>query len=106
MVAKYWFEKLHTAARRHLQLRQPRAYHDPNQPGYNQGRTPSFQAPRASAPSYLTHLAGQFTVVHLAVERNVLGRDNTLRLPLRRRTRCRRTGQCAAPCRCARSCRK
>ncbi|RZK92079.1 MAG: TonB-dependent receptor [Hymenobacter sp.] len=52
----------------------PRTYYDPNQPGYNQGRTPSFQQLDLSA-SYLTHLAGEFTIVYLGVT-NALGCDN------------------------------
>ncbi len=74
LVGKYWFEKLHLQLSGTYSYGSPRAYYDPNQPGYNQGRTPGFQQLDLSL-SYLTHLAGQFTVVHLAAT-NVLGRDN------------------------------
>jgi vitamin B12 transporter len=74
VVGKYWFAKLHTQLSGTLAYGSPRAYHDPNQPGYNQGRTPSYQSLDLSL-SYLTHLAGQFTIVHLSAT-NVLGRDN------------------------------
>jgi vitamin B12 transporter len=74
VVGKYWLAKLHTQLSGTLAYGSPRAYFDPNQPGYNQGRTPSYQSLDLSV-SYLTHLAGQFTIVHLAMT-NVLGRDN------------------------------
>ena len=74
LVGKYWFEKQHVLLSGTASYGSPRAYHNPNQPGYNQGRTPSYQSLDLSL-SYLTHLAGQFTIVHLAVT-NVLGRDN------------------------------
>ena len=74
LVGKYWLEKQHLLLSGTYSYGSPRAYHDPNQPGYNQGRTPSFRQLDLSL-SYLTHLAGQFTIVHLAVT-NVLGRDN------------------------------
>ena len=75
LVGKYWFAKLHLQASGTYAYGSPRAYYDPNQPGYNQGRSISYQSLDLSL-SYLTHLAGQFTIVHLAVT-NVLGRDNT-----------------------------
>ena len=74
LVGKYWFEKAHLQLSGTYSYGSPRAYHDPNQPGYNQGRTLSFRQLDLSL-SYLTHLAGQFIIVHLAVT-NVLGRDN------------------------------
>ena len=74
LVGKYWFEKLHLQVSGTYAYGSPRAYYDPNQPGYNQGRSPSYQSLDLSL-SYLTHLAGQFTIVHLAVT-NVLNRDN------------------------------
>ena len=74
LVGKYWFEKPHLQLSGTYSYGSPRAYYDPNQPGYNQGCTPGFQQFDLSL-SYLTHLAGQFTIVHLAVT-NVLGRDN------------------------------
>jgi hypothetical protein len=75
LVGKYWFAKLHLQASGTYAYGSPRAYYDPNQPGYNQGRTPSYQSLDLSL-SYLTHLAGHYTIVHLAAS-NVLGRDNT-----------------------------
>jgi vitamin B12 transporter len=75
LVGKYWFAKLHLQASGTYAYGSPRTYHDPNQPGYNQGRTPSYQSLDLSL-SYLTHLAGHYTIVHLAAS-NVLGRDNT-----------------------------
>ena len=77
LVGKYWVEKQHLLLSGTYSYGSPRAYQDPNQPGYNQGRTPSFRQLDLSL-SYLPHLAGQFTVVHLAVT-NVLGRDNRYR---------------------------
>jgi hypothetical protein len=74
VVGKYWFAKLHTQLSGTYSYGSARAYFDPNQPGYNQGRTPSFQSLDLSL-SYLTHLAGQYTIVHLGVT-NALGRDN------------------------------
>ncbi len=74
VVGKYWLEKQHLQLSTTLSYGSPRAYYDPNQPGYNQGRTPSFQQLDLSL-SYLTHLAGQFAIVHLAMT-NVLGRNN------------------------------
>jgi vitamin B12 transporter len=74
VVGKYWFEKQHLQVGTTLSYGSPRAYYNPNLPGYNQGRTPSFQQLDLSL-SYLTHLAGQFTIVHLAMT-NVLGRNN------------------------------
>jgi vitamin B12 transporter len=75
LVGKYWFDKLHLQLSGTYSYGTPRAYFDPNQPGYNQGRTPSFQQLDLSL-SHLTHLFGQYTIVHLAMT-NVLGRDNT-----------------------------
>jgi len=74
VVGKYWLAKLHTQIGATYSYGSARAYFDPNQPGYNQGRTPSFQQLDLSI-SYLTHLAGQYTIVHLGVT-NALGRDN------------------------------
>jgi len=74
VVGKYWLARLHTQVGATYAYGSPRAYYNPNLPGYNQGRTPSFQQLDLSV-SYLTHLAGQFTIVHLGVT-NALGRDN------------------------------
>lgn len=74
LVGKYWLNKLHLQVSGTYSYGSPRAYYDPNQPGYNQGRTPSSQQLDLGL-SYLTHLAGQYTIVHLSVS-NVLSRDN------------------------------
>jgi hypothetical protein len=75
LVGKYWFSKLHLQASGTYAYGSPRAYYNPNQPGYNQGRTASYHSLDLGL-SYLTHLAGHYTIVHLAAT-NVLGRDNT-----------------------------
>jgi vitamin B12 transporter len=75
VVGKYWFDKLHLQLSGTYSYGSPRAYYDPNQLGYNQGHTPSFRQLDLSL-SYLTHVFGQYTIVHLAMT-NVLGRDNT-----------------------------
>jgi hypothetical protein len=74
LVGKYWFEKLHLQVSGTYSYGSARTYHNPNLPGFNQGRTPSYQSLDLSL-SYLTHLAGQYTIVHLGVT-NLLGRDN------------------------------
>lgn len=74
LVAKYWVPKMHTQFGLTYAYGSPRAYQDPNRPGYNQGRAPSYQDLSLSA-SYLTHCFGQFTIVHVAAS-NVLGRPN------------------------------
>ncbi|QKG52834.1 TonB-dependent receptor [Hymenobacter sp. BRD67] len=74
LVGKYWLATLHTQVGATYSYGSPRAYYNPNLPGYNQGRTPSFQTLDLSL-SYLTHLAGQYTIVYLGVS-NVLNRDN------------------------------
>ncbi|MGI4885545.1 MAG: TonB-dependent receptor plug domain-containing protein [Janthinobacterium lividum] len=75
VVAKYWVPRLHTQFGATAAYNSPRAYHDPNRPGYNQGRTPSYQDLSLSA-SYLTHVFGQYTIVNVAAS-NVLSRANT-----------------------------
>ena len=74
LVGKYWLAKLHTQVGATYAYGSPRAYYDPNQPGYNQGRTPSYQDLSLSL-SYLTHVARQFTIVYVSVS-NALGRSN------------------------------
>ena len=75
VVGKYWFAKLHLQASGTYAYGSPRAYYNPNLAGYNQARTASYQSLDLGL-SYLTHLAGHYTIVHLAMS-NVLGRDNT-----------------------------
>ena len=74
IVAKYWLPTQHLQFSGTYSYGSPRAYYDPNLPGYNQGRTPAFQQLDLGV-SYLTHVAGQFTILHLAAT-NALGRDN------------------------------
>ncbi len=71
VVAKYWVAKIHTQLGGTYAYTGPRSYQNPNEPGYNQGRTPAYQDLSLNL-SYLTHLAGQFTILHVAVS-NVLG---------------------------------
>jgi hypothetical protein len=74
VVGKYWLPQQHLLVGATYSYGSPRAYFDPNQPGYNQARTPSFQQLDLSL-SYITHLAKQYTIVYLGVT-NALGRDN------------------------------
>ncbi|WP_400190177.1 carboxypeptidase-like regulatory domain-containing protein [Hymenobacter sp. B81] len=74
VVGKYWMHKLHTQVGATLSYGSPRAYYDPNRPGYNQGRTPSYQDLSLNL-SYLTTIRKNLTIVHLSCS-NVLGRDN------------------------------
>jgi vitamin B12 transporter len=74
VVGKYWIPKLHTLVGSTFSYGSPRAYNDPNQPGYNQGRTPSYQDLSLNF-SYLTTLWKNLTIVHVACS-NVLGRSN------------------------------
>ena len=71
VVAKYWVAKIHTQFGGTYAYTGPRSYQDPNQLGYNQGRTPAYQDLSLNL-SYLTHIAGQFTILHVALS-NVLG---------------------------------
>ena len=73
VVAKYWVPKIHTQFGGTYAYTGPRSYHDPNQPGYNQGRTPAYQDLSLNL-SYLTNILGQFTILHVAVS-NVLGQS-------------------------------
>ncbi|RTQ47841.1 TonB-dependent receptor [Hymenobacter gummosus] len=74
VVGKYWIHRLHTLVGATASYASPRAYHDPNRPGYNQGRTPSYQDLSLNL-SYVTTLRKHLTIVHLSCS-NVLGRDN------------------------------
>jgi hypothetical protein len=74
VVGKYWIQKLHTQVGGTYSYGSPRAYYDPNRPGYNQGRTPSFQDLSLNL-SYVTSIRKNLTIVHLSCS-NVLGRDN------------------------------
>lgn len=74
VVSKYWVQGLHTLLGATYSYGSARPYHDPNQPGYNQGRTPSFQDLSLNL-SYVTSIRRNLTIVHLSCS-NVLGRDN------------------------------
>jgi hypothetical protein len=74
VVGKYWISPLHTLVGATYSYGSPRAYYDPNRPGYNQGRTPSFQDLSLNL-SYLTTIRKSLTIVHLSCS-NVLGRNN------------------------------
>jgi hypothetical protein len=74
VVGKYWIGKLHTQVGGTFSYGSPRAYYNPNLPGYNQGRTPSFQDLSLNL-SYVTTLWKNLTIVHVSCS-NVLGRNN------------------------------
>ncbi|MDO7848087.1 TonB-dependent receptor [Hymenobacter sp. M29] len=74
VVGKYWIQQLHTQLGFTYAYGSPRAYNDPNLPGYNQSRLPAYQDLSLNA-SYLTHWFGQFTIVYVSAS-NVLGRQN------------------------------
>jgi len=74
VVAKYWLQRLHTQLGFSYSYGSGRRYFSPNAPGYNQGIAPDFHDLSLNA-SYLTHLFGQFTIVHVSAS-NVLGRRN------------------------------
>ncbi|WP_201980642.1 TonB-dependent receptor [Hymenobacter rubidus] len=74
VVGKYWLQGIHTQVGFTYSYGSPRAYNDPNLPGYNQGRLPTYQDLSLNA-SYLTHWFGQFTIVYVSAS-NVLGRQN------------------------------
>ncbi|RAK62896.1 TonB-dependent receptor [Hymenobacter edaphi] len=74
VVGKYWVSRLHTLVGGTFSYGSPRRYHDPNQAGYNQGRTPGFQDLSLNL-SYLTSIRRNLTIVHVSCS-NVLGRDN------------------------------
>ncbi|WP_170172585.1 TonB-dependent receptor [Hymenobacter rigui] len=74
LVGKYWIARAHTQVGFTASYGSPRRYHNPAQPGYNQGRLPSYQDVSLNV-SYLTRLRGQYTIVYASVS-NVLGRNN------------------------------
>lgn len=73
VVAKHWLPKLQTQVGLTYAYTGPRAYNDPNRPGYQQGHTPAYQDLSLNL-SYLTRILGQFTILHAAVS-NVLGQN-------------------------------
>ncbi|MCK6691109.1 MAG: TonB-dependent receptor [Thermoanaerobaculia bacterium] len=64
-VYKQWFPKLNMAFGATYAFQSPRPYHDPNQPGFNQGRTPAYHDLSINA-SYLTNLWGNFTILYVS----------------------------------------
>ncbi|KAA9327048.1 TonB-dependent receptor [Hymenobacter busanensis] len=74
VVGKYWISQLHTQVSGTYSYGSPRAYFDPNRPGYNQRRTPSYQDVSLSV-SYLTTIRKNLTIVYASCS-NVLGRNN------------------------------
>ncbi|WP_210517469.1 TonB-dependent receptor [Hymenobacter terricola] len=74
VVGKYWVQKVHTQVGFTYSYGSPRAYNNPNLPGYNQSRLPAYQDLSLNV-SYLTHWFGQFTIVYVSAS-NALGRNN------------------------------
>jgi vitamin B12 transporter len=71
LVYKHWFPKYNTAFGATYAFQSPRPYHDPNRPGFNQGRTPAYHDLSVNA-SYLTNLWGNFTILYVSAT-NILG---------------------------------
>ncbi|MBK8968519.1 MAG: TonB-dependent receptor [Lewinellaceae bacterium] len=71
VVYKQWFPKWNTAFGATYAFQSPRPYHDPNRPGFNQGRTPAYHDLSVNA-SYLTNIGGQFTILYVSAT-NILG---------------------------------
>ena len=72
-VVKCWFPGITTSMGLTYAFVSPRPYHDPNTDTFQSGRTRPFHDLSFNA-SYLTHIAGHFTILHLSVS-NVLGLD-------------------------------
>ena len=75
LVYKHWLTKLNTNIGFTYSLASPRSYDDPNQPGFNTGRTPTYQDLSFNA-SYLTNLFGQFSILYVSVS-NIPGFENS-----------------------------
>lgn len=71
VVYKHWFPKRNTAFGATYAFQSPRPYHNPNQPGFNRGRTPFYHDLSVNA-SYLTNLWGNFTILYVSAT-NILG---------------------------------
>lgn len=65
LVYKHWIPKLNMAFGATYAFQSPRPYHDPNRPGFNQGRTPAYHDLSINA-SYLTNLWGNFTILYVS----------------------------------------
>ena len=70
-VGKYWLQKQNTQLGLTYRLASPRPYDNPNEAGFNVGRTPTYHDLSANL-SYLTQLWGNFTILHVSVT-NLLG---------------------------------
>ena len=75
VVYKQWLPKLNTAFGATYAFQSGRPYHNPNQPGFNQGRTPAYHDLSVNA-SYLTNLWGNFTILYVSAT-NILGLNQT-----------------------------
>lgn len=75
IVYKHWLPKMNTAFGATCSFQSPRPYHDPNRPGFNQGRTPVYQDLSINA-SYLTNIGGHFTILYVSAT-NILGLNQT-----------------------------
>lgn len=75
VIAKYWVQAISTQISLTYSFASGRPYNNPNEKVFMAGRTESFNDLSASL-SYITHIAGNFAVVHLAVS-NVFGQTNT-----------------------------
>ncbi|MBK8922427.1 MAG: carboxypeptidase-like regulatory domain-containing protein [Saprospirales bacterium] len=71
VVYKQWFPKHNTAFGATFAFQSPRPYHNPNRPGFNQGRTPAYNDLSVNA-SYLTNLWGHFTILYVSAT-NIFG---------------------------------
>ncbi len=71
IVYKHFIPKLKTQAGLTLSVASPRPYHDPNRPGFMQGRTPLYQ----DLSMNLSYLPSPSVIVHFSCT-NVLGYDN------------------------------
>jgi hypothetical protein len=65
VVHKQWFPRWNTAFGATYAFQSPRPYHDPNRPGFNQGRTPVYHDLSINA-SYLTNIGGHFTILYVS----------------------------------------
>ncbi|MEM6262006.1 MAG: TonB-dependent receptor [Bacteroidota bacterium] len=72
-VGKYFVTKWRTQFGGTYSYASPRPFHNPNEPGFNAGRTPHYHDLSLNL-SYLTDIKDHFTILHVAVT-NVLGRE-------------------------------
>ena len=75
VVYKHWISKLTTSLGVTYSFASGRPFNDPNEIGFNTGKTKAFQDLSLSA-SYLTNIKDQFTVVFMSIS-NLPGFDNT-----------------------------